>query len=267
MAKEFSKNIQQRTPSGLIVAILAILSLYSQSILINQFAISVLIILGMIEIIRLIKNKVTVAVASIAIFIVISLISIDLIKFFVLFSALLWIFILISMIFFRGWFGKLDHSMIVTFNLMGSYASFLYMCSISNINETNNFLVIFFIVLNIAVFDISAYLFGTNFGKRKIFPNISPNKSLEGFVFGAIICFLLLLAFLYFQLIDIKILSILLLSLLFAVLGDIYESYFKRINNVKDSGTILPGHGGILDRIDSHMCTFPIVTIITILFL
>ena len=125
MAKEFSKNIQQRTPSGLIVAILAILSLYSQSILINQFAISVLIILGMIEIIRLIKNKVTVAVASIAIFIVISLISIDLIKFFVLFSTLLWIFILITMIFFRGWFGKLDHSMIVTLNLMGFYASFL----------------------------------------------------------------------------------------------------------------------------------------------
>ena len=72
MAKEFSKNILKRTPSGLIVAILAILSLYSQSILINQFAISVLIILGMIEILNLTKNKVTLAVASIVMFIVIS---------------------------------------------------------------------------------------------------------------------------------------------------------------------------------------------------
>ena len=99
--KEFSKNILKRTPSGLIVAILAILSLYSQSILINQFAISVLIILGMIEILNLTKNKVTLAVASIVMFIVISIITIDLIKFFVLFSALLWILILIAMTFFR----------------------------------------------------------------------------------------------------------------------------------------------------------------------
>ena len=81
MAEEFSKNILQRTPSGLIVAILAIFSLYSQSILINQFAISVLVILGMIEIIRLIQNKFIVAIASIVMFIVISLITIDLIKF------------------------------------------------------------------------------------------------------------------------------------------------------------------------------------------
>ncbi len=267
MAKEFSKNILKRTPSGLIVAILAILSLYSQSILINQFAISVLIILGMIEILNLTKNKVTLAVASIVMFIVISIITIDLIKFLVLFSALLWILILIAMTFFREWFGKLDHSIIVTFNLMGFYAAFLFMCSISNINEANNFLIIFFIVLNTAVFDISAYLFGTNYGKTKIFPNISPNKSLEGFVFGLIICFLLLMVFSYFQFIDIKMLFILLLSLLFAMLGDIYESYFKRINHVKDSGTILPGHGGILDRIDSHMCAFPLVTIVTIIFL
>ena len=221
----------------------------------------------MIEILNLTKNKVTLAVASILIFIFISLITIDLIKFLVLFSALLWILILIAMIFFREWFGKLDHSIIITFNLMGFYASFLLMCSISNINEANNFLIIFFIVLNTAVFDISAYLFGANYGKTKIFPNISPNKSLEGFVFGLIICFLLLMVFLYFQFMDIKILFILMLSLLFAMLGDIYESYFKRINHVKDSGTILPGHGGILDRIDSHMCTFPLVTIITIIFL
>ena len=184
MAEEFSKNILQRTPSGLIVAILAIFSLYSQSILINQFAISVLVILGMIEIIRLIQNKFIVAIASIVMFIVISLITIDLIKFFVLFSSLLWLFILVAMIFFRDWFGKLDHSMIATFNLMGFYASFLFMISISNINEANNFLVIFFIILNTAVFDISAYLFGANYGKTKIFPNISPNKSLEGFIWG-----------------------------------------------------------------------------------
>ena len=133
MAKEFSKNILKRTPSGLIVAILAILSLYSQSILINQFAISVLIILGMIEILNLTKNKVTLAVASIVMFIVISIITIDLIKFLVLFSALLWILILIAMTFFREWFGKLDHSIIVTFNLMGFYAAFLFMLSLIHI--------------------------------------------------------------------------------------------------------------------------------------
>ncbi len=102
-----------------------------------------------------------------------------------------------------------------------------------------------------------AYLFGKNFGKNKLLPSISPKKSWEGLIFG-ILTTSFLAYFLNSYFMDIKVnIFLLLLICLFATLGDLIQSYFKRIANVKDSGSLIPGHGGFYDRMDSVIFTAP----------
>jgi phosphatidate cytidylyltransferase len=112
------------------------------------------------------------------------------------------------------------------------------------------------------VADIGAYFSGKRFGRNKLAPAISPGKTREG-LYGAIVSVSLYtaIAAYYFGL---DILSAGYLLLLAAVLtlvsvaGDLYESVLKREHGVKDSGAILPGHGGILDRIDSVLAAMPV---------
>ena len=103
-----------------------------------------------------------------------------------------------------------------------------------------------------------AYLIGSQFGKTKLYPAISPKKSWEGYWGGT----LATLGLVYFtentlQLFGDFWLLIGLLIPLFATLGDLIQSYFKRRANVKDSGSLLPGHGGFYDRMDSVIFTAP----------
>ena len=108
-------------------------------------------------------------------------------------------------------------------------------------------------------FDTFAYLFGVRFGKTKIMPSVSPKKSWEGFAGGFI--FSVLASFItthYFLEVDSSIALAMSLFLPFtATLGDFTESYYKRQAGVKDSGNFIPGHGGMLDRMDAFMITIP----------
>ncbi|ATF09983.1 phosphatidate cytidylyltransferase [Candidatus Enterovibrio altilux] len=114
--------------------------------------------------------------------------------------------------------------------------------------------------------DIGAYFTGKHFGKRKIAPSVSPNKTVEGLVGGLIASVLVTTVTattISIPFSSIYILCIIALITSFAsVLGDLTESMFKRVAGVKDSGSILPGHGGILDRIDSLTAAFPIFTVL-----
>lgn len=110
--------------------------------------------------------------------------------------------------------------------------------------------------------DTAAYFAGRRFGKNKLLLSVSPGKSWEG-VWGAMIASLILavLGAMYFGKLDSHLLAFMLVSMLtviFSIVGDLNESYFKRRVGVKDSGTILPGHGGILDRIDSLTAAAPV---------
>jgi len=110
-----------------------------------------------------------------------------------------------------------------------------------------------------AAMDILAYFGGKRFGKTKFLSNISPNKTLEGFLiafFGTPLITMLLLD-LFFDYDYLKILVVMLCIALFSVLGDASASLFKRISGVKDSSNLIPGHGGVLDRIDSHLAVAP----------
>jgi len=115
--------------------------------------------------------------------------------------------------------------------------------------------------------DIGSYFIGKSFGKRSLSP-ISPSKTIEGLI-GGISCSILLAIFFAFVLnlvnpLLIGVLYGLLISLM-ALVGDLIESMMKRDAKIKDSGTFLPGHGGILDRIDSYIFTPSVIYYIIII--
>ena len=117
--------------------------------------------------------------------------------------------------------------------------------------------------------DIGAYFVGKAIGKNKLMPNVSPGKTFEGFL-GGVVFACLLVAITAYNLgwPSEKVTTVLLVTVLIttvSVLGDLSESMFKRQAGVKDSGSILPGHGGILDRIDSLTATAPIFALCYVL--
>lgn len=126
--------------------------------------------------------------------------------------------------------------------------------------------------------DVGAYFIGRFFGRHKLAPNISPGKTVEGSIGGIAVSFLVLWGYTHimanaypsspFALLDPLYLSIINLLLSFAAqLGDLTESMLKRYCGVKDSGSLLPGHGGLLDRLDSHLFTVPLTYYLLSLFL
>jgi len=121
---------------------------------------------------------------------------------------------------------------------------------------------LFYALSMVWVADIGAYFSGKKFGRRKLAPLISPGKTKEG-LFGAVVATSLytLAASYYFALDTERAVMLILLSIiltLVSVSGDLYISLMKREAGLKDSGNILPGHGGILDRIDSVLAAMPV---------
>jgi phosphatidate cytidylyltransferase len=110
--------------------------------------------------------------------------------------------------------------------------------------------------------DIGAYLTGMLFGKRKIMPLISPKKTVEGSIGGIIFSMITGLIFGLNYLTHVNLASLLLLAFSTSVVaqfGDFFESVLKRVAEVKDSGSIMPGHGGVLDRVDGVLFGAPII--------
>lgn len=124
---------------------------------------------------------------------------------------------------------------------------------------------VFYVISLIAFADIAAYFAGKRFGKNKLAPSLSPGKTREGvlgalvvtFVWSCISAFFThlsfggALVFIFFSM----------LAVVLSIAGDLFESLIKRQAGAKDSGSLLPGHGGILDRIDSLLAAIPILTL------
>ncbi|WKB75086.1 phosphatidate cytidylyltransferase [Ligilactobacillus animalis] len=123
---------------------------------------------------------------------------------------------------------------------------------------------ILYALLIVWITDSGAYLIGRKIGKNKLAPHISPNKTWEGSISGSLSAVVIVGAYLYFVqgAFPYSFSTMLLWTLVFSVggqLGDLIESAFKRHYGVKDSGKILPGHGGILDRFDSLLFVLPLM--------
>lgn len=116
--------------------------------------------------------------------------------------------------------------------------------------------------------DSGAYMFGKLFGKNKLAPKVSPGKTWEGFIGGLITSALISWGFgLYAPLavVPTTLLVCSIVAALVSVLGDLTESMFKREAGIKDSGHLIPGHGGILDRIDSLTAAVPVFACLMLL--
>ena len=110
--------------------------------------------------------------------------------------------------------------------------------------------------------DIGAYMIGRKIGKHKLWPVISPNKTWEGSI-GAVICALICSAIgINFGVSELTMIILAFFLSIVGQMGDLVESAYKRFYGVKDSGKILPGHGGILDRFDSMLFVLPVVATI-----
>jgi phosphatidate cytidylyltransferase len=120
------------------------------------------------------------------------------------------------------------------------------------------------------VSDSTAYFAGRAYGKRKLAPQISPGKTWEGVIAALIGVLIYAMAWLYWvdkgNIPASWLIPLLLMLAVLGIIGDLFESLLKRQAGVKDSGNILPGHGGILDRIDALVSTLPVATMAVILF-
>lgn len=146
------------------------------------------------------------------------------------------------------------------FNILVLYLIIISFFSLINIlfmpNGLNYFL---YLVVLVTTMDVFAYVGGNIFGNYKIAPNISKGKTIEGTLIGII--FTIIVSFFLKELIDLTWFYSIIIGLIIALLsflGDLLESLFKRNIGIKDSGSFIPGHGGLLDRFDGYILVLPL---------
>lgn len=184
------------------------------------------------------------------------------------FSLCLWIFLIIYMLIDSEQLKKLVkryHTLLgfLIFSILFLHLANLFpITNTININDDlfhNKFYFLMLVCL-ITVIDTSAYAIGKSLGKNKIVSNISPNKTLEGYIGSYILSIVFFIIFFNTNNMSWTINDLIFLNIfiLFSFFGDLFISLVKRIYKAKDTGTFLPGHGGILDRLDSYLPTLPV---------
>jgi phosphatidate cytidylyltransferase len=141
-------------------------------------------------------------------------------------------------------------------------SSFVFIYLIANFNGFYDPSIILGCFILIWVNDSFAYIVGKNFGKQKLFYSVSPHKTIEGFLGGLFFCCIsasVVSRYVNDSMDTSYWLIIAIIVSIFGTLGDLIESKFKRESNVKDSGNIIPGHGGMLDRLDSVIFASPYI--------
>ena len=145
----------------------------------------------------------------------------------------------------------------------GSFALANYIVLVKSADGEISFTPLFLIALFVFVWinDTGAYLIGSQFGKHRLFERISPKKSWEGFIGGAVASLIVSYGFslFYTDLVWWQWLIFSVLVVVFGTFGDLMESLMKRSVGVKDSGRFIPGHGGLLDRFDSMLLAVPVI--------
>ncbi len=180
---------------------------------------------------------------------------------FTVFDYMLWI-ILVHIVLFLMLFIKDKYSLQDIFmSIVGlTYVGF-FSLHIILVDSLPQFNYVWFVIISAFATDIGAYFSGYFFGKHKLCPNISPKKTIEGALGGILSSMIgcLIVGIIFGKAMIIHSLVIGLIASVFAQLGDLTASVFKRKIDIKDYGNLIPGHGGVLDRIDSILYTAPVV--------
>lgn len=149
------------------------------------------------------------------------------------------------------------------FGILFIIIPFCFFTAMAFINNTFNYHFPLAFMLMLWANDTGAYIFGINFGKHKLFERHSPKKTWEGF-FGGLIAGLFAAYIISTQFHDLSLIQWFFVSVIIGVagtFGDLFESMLKRSISIKDSGSLLPGHGGLLDRFDGLLFAAPLVYI------
>lgn len=257
--------MRQRVVTSIVLALILI-----PAVLIGgwpyQIAIGLIILIGATEVIKMANLESKIVPAFITYIGTLAIVYHDLIKVFIpshlldglipLFSILL---LLICTVMVKGYnFTSAGISVLTMFYIgLGGYATIRIRMA--------DFALFIFILLVVVITDISAYFIGSNFGKNKLAPLLSPNKTIEGFLGGIVMSFIAAAIYLNFFTFKYTYLTMLGMAIILSMtgqFGDLLESSLKRHYNVKDSGDILPGHGGILDRFDSILFTLSVALLL-----
>lgn len=158
----------------------------------------------------------------------------------------------------------------ISINNFFKFLSFLFfwiIIPIISVQFLNTFNYLLVTVVGIWVFDTMAYVMGVLLGRHTLAKDISPKKTSEGVIYGAILTYIIFIV--YFSFIEKRTDMYWIVAIIpfLATIGDLLESKLKREFGVKDSGNILPGHGGMLDRLDSILFTVPFVTFLNLLII
>lgn len=251
-SKERYINLCERIKTWLIIIIVFYLGSINRISMLVLFAL--ISYLSVMEFFKLFDIKITFEMKIISILIIGS-------NYFIIYRNMLYVFYFFipCMTAVINMFVKRKKEMTISFLISIYLISFI--AYLINIKSGISLITAYIILIELN--DVYQYITGNIFGKRKIVPRISPSKTLEGVIGGVVLTTMTILLFNTAYGYKLSIWMGPIISIL-GFLGDISISYFKRKTNKKDSGTILAGHGGILDRVDSLIFNSPVILLITL---
>ena len=189
------------------------------------------------------------------------------VKLIFIFPALLFLIFIFEIFKKSNPFQNISYTLLGIFYIAIPFSLLNFLVFPSLTNNTFTFKLIFGLFFLIWAYDVWAFFIGSWLGKHLFFKRISPKKTWEGTIGGFVITLLTSIGIFYILNIF-KIYDWLILATIIsfgAIFGDLIESMFKRSSNIKDSGKIMPGHGGILDRFDSSLIAIPFIIVYLII--
>jgi len=266
LANGIYKNIIERLPAAFLLVACIVGILYFQNI---YLILTIVIAVGFLLIKEwLLLSESNIDLKQIIFFVILALLTIfftkDFINLFLIIIAGFWVIYSFYLILNKSSSHiSFDNNYLGALLVLGFLYGLMHLLIFSEFHNVNKFFVLFVILFNTVLADVGAYIVGSSIGKTPLFPKISPNKTIEGLLGGVGFVLIFLSTIYFYDLISLGLVLASLISLPFAFIGDYFESQLKRDKSIKDSGSLIPGHGGVWDRLDSHIAVVPIFILLT----